>query len=171
MRHSKGARVMARVGACVAVVSSIVMFAGTASAAAATVANSGATTRHGYDRAQFALSLSGDELRDGGDRDGRGFARLDLDAENERVCYVVSWSRLDGDVTAFHLHNAPSRNDGPHWIDFFNNRHFDGDRDTVASCVHSERWKIQKVIDHPSDYYLNLHTTAHEMGALRGQLG
>lgn len=168
MRHSKGARVMARVGVCVAFVSSIVVFAGPASAAAA---NSGAATRHGYDRAQFALSLSGDEIRDGGDRDGRGFARLDLDAANESVCYVVSWSRLDGDVTAFHIHNAPRRNDGPHWIDFFNNRHFDGDRDTVASCVRSERWKIQDVIDHPSDYYLALHTTAHEMGALRGQLG
>jgi hypothetical protein len=167
MRHSKGAQVLARVGACVAVTSSIVVFAGSASAAAAT----SAATRHGYDRAEFALSLSGDELRDGGDRDGRGFARLDLDAENERVCYVVSWSRLDGDVTAFHIHNAPSREDGPIWINFFNNRHLDGDRDTAASCVHSERWKIQNVIEHPSDYYLNLHTTAHEMGALRGQLG
>ncbi|MGH3672547.1 MAG: CHRD domain-containing protein [Pseudonocardiaceae bacterium] len=158
---------MARVGACVAVVSSIVVFAGPASAAA----NSEAAMRSGYDRASFALSLSGDELRDGGDRDGRGFARLDLDAENERVCYVVSWSRLDGDVTAFHIHNAPSREDGPIWINFFNNRHFDGDRDTAASCVRSERWKIQNVIEHPSDYYLNLHTTVHEMGALRGQLG
>lgn len=167
MRRSKGAQVLARVGVCVAVVSSIVMFAGSVSAAAAT----SAATRHGYDRAEFALSLSGDELRDGGDRDGRGFARLDLDAENERVCYVVSWSRLAGDVTAFHVHNAPSRQDGPHWIDFFNNRHLDGDRGTAAGCVHSERWKIQRVIDHPSDYYLALHTTAHEKGALRGQLG
>jgi len=47
---------------------------------------------------------------------------------------------------------------------------FDGERNTVADCVHSDRSKINAIIDEPSDYYLMLHTTPHHAGALRGQL-
>jgi hypothetical protein len=155
---------MGRVGICLAFVSSVLIFAGPASAA------EGVATAHGYGHDQFSVYLTGDEVRDGGDREGQGFARLDLDPENERVCYVITWRRLDGEVTALHLHASPRRSDGPHWIDFFNNQHFDGKEHTVANCVRSDRWKIRAVVNEPSDYYLMVHTTAHEAGAIRGQL-
>ncbi|MGH3549027.1 MAG: CHRD domain-containing protein [Pseudonocardiaceae bacterium] len=164
MQLSKGARTMGRVGACVASAASMLVLAGSASAA-------GDTTRsyeHGHEI--FTVQLTGDEVRDGGDRDGNAVARLDLDPENERVCYVITWRGLDGDVTDFHIHAAPRRSDGPVFVDLFNDRHFDGDRNTVADCVHSDRSKIRDIIDDPSDYYLMLHTTPHHAGALRGQL-
>jgi CHRD domain len=164
MQHREGVRRMGRVGACLAFISSILMFAGSASAAAEV----GPPHRNGD---QFVVPLSGDELRDGGDRDGEGAAWLDLDAERETVCYVTTWKRLDGAVTAFHLHAAPRRSDGPRWIDFFNDQRFDGERNRVSGCVYSPRGKILDVIAHPSDFYLNLHTTAYEKGAIRGQLG
>lgn len=165
MQYKRSTRTMGRIGVFLACVSSILVFAGPASAAGEF------TTAYGHGHEQFSVYLTGDEVRDGGDRDGRGFARLDFDPENERVCYVLTWNRLDGDVTAFHLHASPRRSDGPHWIDFFNNEHFDGERNTVASCVHSDRWKIRAAIGEPSDYYLMVHTTAHREGAIRGQLG
>lgn len=156
---------MGWVGACLAFVSSILVFAAPASAA-----NEAAPERrHGAEN--FWVYLTGNELRDGGDREGRGAALLELNPDQERVCYVTQWKRLEGAVTGFHLHNAPRRNDGGHWIDFFNDRHFDGEERTVSDCVRSPRWKIQRIIDHPSDFYLNVHTTAHEKGAIRGQLG
>jgi hypothetical protein len=166
MQYKKNSRTMGRVGIFLAFVSLILVLAGPGSAAAAVVA-----TEHEHGHEQFSVYLTGNEVRDGGDRDGWGVVRLDLDPENERVCYVITWHGLDGAVTALHLHVAPRRNDGPHWIDFFNNEHFDGERNTVANCVRSARWKIRAVIDEPFDYYLMLHTTAHEAGAIRGQLG
>ncbi len=155
---------MGRAGACLAFASSILVFAGPAASAQEV------STAYHHDQRQFLVELSGDELRGGGDRHGRGVAGLDFDAEHERVCYYIQWDRLDGAVTAFHLHHAPRHEDGGHWIDFFNDRHFDGDRNTVADCVYSSREKIDEVLDDPSDFYLNLHTTAHRDGAIRGQL-
>lgn len=164
MQHREGIRKMGRVGACLAFVSSILVFAGPASAAAAVA------TAHEEGYGQFSVRLTGDELRDDGDPDGWGSARLDLDPEHETACYVITWNELDGAVTSLHLHAAPRRNDGPHWIEFFNGQHFDGKSDTVSNCVRSSRAKILDVIKNPSGFYLNLHTTAHEPGAIRGQL-
>jgi CHRD domain-containing protein len=166
LQFKKRTRTIGRVGVCLAFVSSMLVLAGPASAATEQVA-----TSHEHGRDQFSVYLTGDEVRDGGDHDGWGVARLDLDPENERVCYAITWRRLDGAVTALHLHASPRRSDGPHWIDFFNNEHFDGERNAVTNCVHSDRWKIRAVINEPSDYYLMVHTTAHEAGAIRGQLG
>jgi hypothetical protein len=165
MQHSTGIRKIGRVGACLAFASSILVFAGPASALAQE-----APTAYGHGHEQFLVQLDGDELEDGGDHNGRGVAGLDFDAGQERVCFYITWERLDGAVTAFHLHNAPRRHDGGHWIDFFNGEHFDGDHNTVTSCVHASRDKIYAVLDDPSDFYLNLHTTAHKAGAIRGQL-
>jgi len=163
--HKKDTRTIGRVGVCLAFVSSSLVFAGSASA------TTEIATAYDHGHGQFSVYLTGDEVRDRGDRAGRGVARLDFDPENERVCYIITWGRLDGAVTDFHLHASPRRSDGPIWINFFNNEHFDGDRNTVANCVHSARWKIRAVIDEPPDYYLMVHTTVHEAGAIRGQLG
>jgi len=164
MQHSKNVRTMGRVVACLASVLSMLVLAGPASAAEKV------TTVHEYGYGQFSVYLTGDEARYGGDREGRGFARLDFDPGNERVCYVITWSRLQGEVTDFELHASPRHSDGPRVIDFFDNERFDGYRRTIANCVHSDRRKIIDVINDPSYYYLTLRTTAHESGAIRGQL-
>lgn len=164
-QKSTALRKMGRLGACLAFASSILVFAGPAAASAQEYGPS-----YYDDDGQFLIALSGDELEDGGDRRGRGVAGLDFDPEHQRVCYFVNWEKLDGAVTAFHLHRAPRRDDGPHWIDFFNDKRFDGDRDTVVDCVYASRRDIYAVLNHPADFYLNLHTTAYRDGALRGQL-
>lgn len=162
MVHNTALRKMGRVGACLAFASSILVFAGPAAASASSPYYDG--------DGQFLIELSGDEVRDGGDRRGRGVAGLDFDPEHQRVCYFVNWERLDGAVTGFHLHKAPRREDGGHWIDFFNDQRLDGDRNSVVDCVYASRRDIYAVLDRPSEFYLNLHTTAYEKGALRGQL-
>ncbi|MDQ4011350.1 MAG: CHRD domain-containing protein, partial [Actinomycetota bacterium] len=58
----------------------------------------------------------------------------------------------------------------PHWIDFFNNQNFDGDQGKASECVRSTRERIEAVINDPSAYYLQLHSTAFDKGAVRGQL-
>jgi hypothetical protein len=159
MQLNKGARGMGRVGACLAFVSSAVVLAGSAPALAQ------------QDGAQFTVALSGQENVNGGDADGQGSGRLDLDPQQGTACYEITWRKLDGEVTAFHLHAARRGSDGPHWIDFFNGQSFEGEQGKVSDCVHSTREKIEAVINDPSAYYLQLHSTAFTAGAIRGQLG
>lgn len=164
MRHRLGVRKMGWAGTCLAFASSILVFAAPNSASA----HEDPVHQDGY--RHFAVYLNGDELRDGGDHNGWGMARLDLDPERETACYFLTWDRLDGVVTAFHLHAAPRGHDGPHWFDFFNDQHFRGKHNKTSGCVHSPRGKILEVINDPSDYYFAVHTTEHKEGALRGQL-
>ncbi len=159
MRLSKGARGMRRFGACLAFASSAVVLTGSTPALAQ------------QDGAQFTVALSGQESVDGGDADGQGSARLDLDPQQGTACYEITWKKLDGAVTAFHLHAARRGIDGPHWIDFFNDQDFDGEQGKASECVRSTREKIEAVINDPSAYYLQLHSTAFTKGAIRGQLG
>jgi hypothetical protein len=159
MQLSKGARGMGRVGACVAFASSVVVLAGSAPALAQ------------QDGAQFTVALSDQENVNVGDADGQGSARLDLDPQQGMACYEITWKKLDGAVTAFHLHAARRGSDGPHWIDFFNDQHFDGEQGKAVDCLRSTPEKIKAVINDPSAYYLQLHSTAFTAGAIRGQLG
>jgi CHRD domain len=165
MRHRVGIRKMGWAGMCLAFASSILVLAPPTSAVA-----QDSDPVHQDDYRHFAVFLTGDELRDGGDRSGWGMARLDLDPAKEAACYDLTWHGLDGAVTAFHLHAAPRGHDGPHWIDFFNDQHFDGKRHGTSGCVHVPRGKILDVINEPSDYYFAVHSTAHKGGAIRGQL-
>ena len=162
MQHCGSIRKLGWAGTCLALASSIFVLTEPASAQADPLPQDGYRS--------FPVYLAGNELHDGGDPKGWGMARLHFDPKQETACYTVKWTDLDGVVTAFHLHAAPRRNDGPHWIDFFNDQHFNGQRSVTSGCVHSPRAKILDVTNNPSDYYLTVHTTAHKDGAIRGQL-
>jgi hypothetical protein len=164
VQHSSGIRTMRRVGVCLASVSSILVLAGPASAAAHEV-NSAYQARNGH----FDVKLTGGEVPGGGDR-GQGSGTLDLKPQEEKACYTITWKGLRGDVTALHLHIAARGDEGPHAIDFFNNQHFPGQQSSASGCVPATRDKINAVINRPADYYLNVHSTEYPKGALRGQL-
>ncbi|MDQ4094010.1 MAG: CHRD domain-containing protein [Actinomycetota bacterium] len=152
-----------RFGACLAVVSSILV-------ATALPGTAAAHDDWNYGRAEFSIWLTPDQVQGGGDRGAIGAARLTFDEDQRVACYVIEWRNLEGDVTAAHLHAARRYDNGPHAIDFFNDRRYDGDHATVAGCVTSNRETIRDIIEHPSDFYLNIHTTRYEAGAIRGQL-
>ena len=165
MRYSKGTRAIGRIGTCLASVSSILLLVGPTSAAAHE-----AGPMHQAGNGHFSIQLTGREVPDGGDPDGQGSATLDLDPQKQQTCFTISWTRLSGTVTALHLHAAARGSEGPHWIDFFNNQSFPGAQSTASGCVPTPRDKIDAVINHPADYYLNVHSTTFEKGAIRGQL-
>ncbi|MGH3832486.1 MAG: CHRD domain-containing protein [Pseudonocardiaceae bacterium] len=166
MQYKKGARAIGRVVACLAFASSVLVFTGPASASAAVPT----AQEYGYGHEQFSVYLTGDGVRDGRDPDGQGFARLDFDPENNRVCYAVRWRRLEGEVTAFQLRVGSRFDRGPVLINFFNHERYNGDGDTVVDCVYGDLSRIRDVREDPSNYYLALRTTARGDDAIRGQL-
>lgn len=170
MQYREGARRIGRIGACLALVSSILGIA------LPTVAAAGEEGPPGY--GYFSVQLTGRQVLGGGDSDGQGSVRLDLNPEHETACFVVKWRRVDGAVTAFRLHAGSRGSEGPRRIDFFNGKHLGGGQNTVTGCVHvdgsrgmSPRDKIEAIIRDPSGFYLSLYSTEFGHGAIRGQLG
>ncbi len=163
---------LGRFGACLAFVSSILFVAALPGAAVASPSHDQRDYDHG-----FSIRLTPEQVRGGGDHGGRGFGRLVLNEAEERACFVIEWSELEGAVTAAHVHFGRRHNDGPHVIDLFEGRRLDGDSGAVWDCVRvrdhgnmSARETIRDIIAHPSHFYLSVHSTAFEHGAIRGQL-
>lgn len=161
----KGARGLGRVGLFCACVSSVLALSVPASAAAGEV-SSVLQDREG----NFTVALNGRDVPEGGDLDGQGSSRLELKAEQQTACINASWKGLHGEVTALHLHVAAAGSEGPHWVDFFNDQHHPGVDGNFSGCVPMAQDRIRAVIDNPTGYYLNVHSTAFPKGAVRGQL-
>ena len=133
------------------------------------------------DPRSISIALTGSEIPGRGDTGGEARAQLTLRPGQESVCFRIRWKRVDGVVTAAHIHKAPRGAVGPHHIELLNDESFVGRRNTVAACVQVEdgghgsptsaREKIQAVIESPEDYYLNVHSSAFPDGAILGQLG
>lgn len=141
------------------------MLAGPASAAAPGV-SSALQDQAGH----FTVQLTGREVPGGGDPAGQSSGRLDLNEQQQTACFTVDWKGLKGEVTALHLHVAARGSEGPHWIDFFNDQRFTGADGESSGCIPVAGEKIREVIDNPTNYYLNIHSTAFIKGAVRGQL-
>lgn len=166
MLHDRGdAGGLGRIGLCCAFVSSCLVLAGSPSAVAQELS-------HVYqDRdGQFRIQLSGAEVPEGGDPDGQGSGQLTLNMQQQTACITSNWKGLKGEVTALHLHVAARGSEGPHWIDFFNGQHFPGGQGEFSGCVPTTQDKISAIIDNPSNYYLNAHSSTFPKGAVRGQL-
>lgn len=165
MWYGKGVRAMGRSGVCLASVSSIVVLVGPNSAAAHED-----SLAYQAGNAHFAIQLVGHEVPEGGDPDGQGSATLDLDRTRKQICFTMTWSRLRGTVNALHLNVAARGGEGPQWIDFFDKQSLPGPRGMASGCVPTTSDKIDAVLSHPTDYYLNLDSSAFTKGAIRGQL-
>ncbi|MEW6475358.1 MAG: CHRD domain-containing protein [Actinomycetota bacterium] len=139
-------------------------------------------------RGSFSFDLSGAQVPGGGDPKGRASAALRLDPEAEIVCLRSNWRDLAGQVTAIHLHRGPEGETGPHHIDLLDDEQLAGRANAVEFCVQvtaggeqhahdadhraasAPADRIQEVVDNPEGFYLNIHSTAHPDGAVRGQL-
>jgi hypothetical protein len=135
---------------------------------------------------RFPFELTGSQVPGGGDPRGRGNALLTLDPDNDVVCLRADWQRLAGEVTAIHLHRGPAGKNGPHHIEILNDESLAGEWNRVELCVKvagghghgeveghdagSDPDPVRAVGEDPSNFYVNVHSTAHKDGAIRGQI-
>ncbi|MGQ0466000.1 MAG: CHRD domain-containing protein [Sporichthyaceae bacterium] len=139
----------------------------------------------------FRATLAGSEVPGGGDPKGSGTAILKLVPATNEVCWDIAWTGLAGSVTGIHLHHGGSGETGPHAVDMVNGAALPGASGSHDGCqtlgkggghsmnmqlfnAHTEPGggsTLDAIVADPEHYYVQLHTTAYEKGAVRGQLG
>ena len=124
----------------------------------------------------FRLTLTGDQEATPtcsppdvcGDPDAVGAAILIVNPVRDTVCFLARWSAIDGTVVAAHIHLAPEGEPGAVVVPLFAGT-FDG-TDMTRGCV-SANGLADDIVADPSSYYINIHSTVYQPGAIRAQLG
>ena len=124
----------------------------------------------------FRLTLTGDQEATPtcsppdvcGDPDAVGAAILIVNPVRDTVCFLARWSGIDGTVVAAHIHLAPEGEPGAVVVPLFAGT-FDG-TDMTRGCV-SANGLADDILSDPSSYYINIHSTVYQPGAIRAQLG
>jgi hypothetical protein len=114
----------------------------------------------------FSTTLTGAAEVPPGDPDGSGTARLTLNPGQGEVCFDITVSNITLPATGAHIHEAPAGVAGPIVIPL-------AAPDATghsSGCVSADREEIMEIIQHPEDYYVNVHNADFPAGAVRGQL-
>ena len=122
----------------------------------------------GDEGAEFNIDLSGanevceEENACGGE--GSGTATVELNADEEEICYDVSLEGIEG-VNASHIHEGDEGEAGDPVVDLT-----DISDDGGSGCANADEGLVEDILDDPSGFYLNVHTDDLPDGASRGQL-
>ncbi len=92
-----------------------------------------------------------------------GQSVLRLNPGQGEVCFETTASGLTAPVIGAHIHEAPAGIAGPIVVPL--------NPPVGSGCVSADRQLIKEIMKEPADYYVNVHTTTHPGGAIRGQLG
>jgi hypothetical protein len=116
----------------------------------------------------LATDMTGaEEVPGPGDPDGSGFASLTFNPGLGEVCFELTVENITLPATGAHIHFAPSGVAGPVVVPLV-----PPDETGVSNtCVDADRELVIAIIQNPSAYYVNVHTTDFPNGAVRGQLG
>jgi hypothetical protein len=101
-----------------------------------------------------------------GDLDGAGTATLRLNPGQGKVCFVLTASNIILPAAAAHIHLGPVGTAGPVVVPLS-----PPDATGISGgCVSATRALVKAILQNPSDYYVNIHTSDFPAGAIRGQL-
>ena len=104
------------------------------------------------------------EVPEKGPAGATGSGTVDVNTDNNQVCYTFITQNLNEPVTAGHIHKGAEGVAGDIFIDL------KVTADNLNACVTEDPAKIQALLADPQGHYVNLHTQAHPAGAVRGQL-
>src|SRR5262245_62032692 len=134
------------------------------------------------DAGVFKLRLQGAQEVPAADPDGSGKANLKIDVDGGEVCFDIDVKDV-GTVNRGHIHKAAAGVNGGIVIPFFELRTTPPDapasdprndllesKGSIADCVTADPVLLQDIIDHPADYYVNVHNARFPGGALRCQI-
>ena len=99
-----------------------------------------------------------------GDPDGLGHAALTLNPGRSEICYTLTVTGITP-ATAAHIHRAVAGQAGPIVVTLR-----PPTSGTSRDCATADPQLIRNVIEHPANYYVNVHNADYPAGAIRGQL-
>jgi hypothetical protein len=99
-----------------------------------------------------------------GDPDGVGTALLTLNPGQEEICFELTVANI-APATAAHIHVGPVGVAGPVVVPLPAPT-----SGSSSGCVSAARALIKAIIQHPENYYVNVHNAEYPAGAIRGQL-
>jgi hypothetical protein len=128
--------------------------------------------------------LSGAQEVPAADPDGSGKAVVEIDVEAGEVCFDIKSLSDTGTPNRGHIHEAPAGSNGPIVVPFFELRPPPADPGAPASdprndalesgrlqdCVPGDPAVLQRIVDNPAGFYVNVHNTRFPGGSLRCQL-
>lgn len=110
----------------------------------------------------LGASLGGSAEVPPGDPDGTGMFMGRLNVGQGKLCYTLTSANL-GPLTMAHIHAGKAGVAGPPVVTLA------ADVPT-ETCIDVDKAVAQKIVAAPADYYVNIHTSDHPAGAVRGQL-
>jgi aldose sugar dehydrogenase len=116
---------------------------------------------------EFTTDLTGAaEVPGPGDPDGSGMATITVNPLKRQVCFTLMVENI-APATAAHIHIGPPDVAGPVVVPL-NPPPTDGASSGCANNV--DRSLLRNILQHPENYYVNVHNADFPAGAVRGQL-
>jgi hypothetical protein len=101
-----------------------------------------------------------------GDLDGKGLAKITINFGQGTLCWDIFVSRITLPASASHIHAAPAGVNGPIVVNFT----APDASGSSSGCTSVSRDLLKAIIEHPENYYVNVHNSDFPSGAMRGQL-
>ncbi len=114
----------------------------------------------------LTATLSGANEVPPADPDGKGMATFRMVRGGAVVCYQLNVTNITLPATAAHIHVGAAGTNGDIVVPLTP----PDASGTAAGCATTTRTLVADILDHPTGYYVNVHTTDFPSGAIRGQL-
>ncbi len=119
--------------------------------------------------------LTGADEAGGGDVDGIGVAAVTIDIyapgrplDGAEACWDMTYSGILTPPIFAHIHEGVPGVNGPIRVPF--EPFTDLGASSATGCILTTTALAQQILDNPGAFYVNLHTTVFQAGAIRGQL-
>jgi CHRD domain len=107
----------------------------------------------------FIAFMNGHNEVPAADPDATGVALFSL-KQNRRLCWVIITHKVNGTLTAAHIHAGVAGQNGPVAVPL----------SLLPGCTRISATLAWALMSHPGAFYANVHSSAYPNGAIRGQL-